>query len=143
MNKVLEVYDDRNVDRNFGKSNFAAAYGSPLEELEDDWLASLGRGHLLLGLLVTVAGLPVLVLAHLAMSRPRWWIPSGVVGLLAFLVWSHYFFYMALIPAFLVAIVTGGVVSRWRRALGLRILWVASLGSLAFLVLAPATVGFF
>lgn len=143
MDKVLEVYDDRNVDRNFGKSNFAAAYGRPLEELEDDWLASLRRGHLLLGMLVTFAGLPVLGLAHMAMSRTRSWIPSGVVGVLAFIVWSFYFGYMALMPAFLVATITAGVVSRWRRALGLRILWVAGLGSLAFLVLGPAIVDFF
>lgn len=71
------------------------------------------REHLKLGILVTMGGLAASALVHLAISRPRAWTPAGVVGLMAFLVWSFYYGYIVLIPGLLMAVIAAAIVGRW------------------------------
>ncbi len=122
-------------------SDFKRAWGRPLRELEAEWLVTVQRGHMVQGLVVTIGGLAILGLMHLAMSKGWPWILAAVVGTAAFSVWSVYLVYPYTVWGGLVAaIAAGAIVRRWLPGWGLLTMWVLGSAVLAALVLWPAVV---
>lgn len=134
---MMAQYDKSAVMKVYRTGDYLGVTSKTIDDLEQDWLAWVRRGHLAQTGLMMLGGLAVIGLFHLGRVSGWRWMILAALAFAAFLVWDYYLFYSPMLPVALLAVIAlGGLATYFSKRWGLVFTWVAaSLVLLWFIVL--------